>query len=547
MDIDAFLAAHSDNDDNGGWEREAFDNDTTKMIQERHKREFRNFLEEHAKHLVNIEDALDDSLGSNWDFFKEPISLKLSSFESTSILDLVTTDNKVLTKFVAVFATLCNEIALLQEEAQNEYFSALLMYGDSTVQLPLEEGDVQLMFGKLVSLLQRVSIFVDRVNQVVKNALQQLAMMYIGQQQSNTKTTSVLLTTVFRYIGNILATLATLQEIVSSNETLQNHMNQYRRMLRAVRAKPELFNFTSEQLQPFDRLFSRLKGQLFDQVIFQSCIEQNFDDSTVSVSANNILKNYFVKSMTEQLEYYDKILATQADLNHRQEFFGLCCQLILFSSIFQTMSKPLARTFWDVRKKVPAIFMYGTVIISPGEFVLRKIPAIEGVLEKKGLSDLSQRTAELKTLDSTIVAKTAALYHQACVWMASMDSDFHPMTNQSQQRRMQFKFIRQVEYFSDLCLPDFSFGEDAQGIFLAFELRHLATTFINLHSLLGVPVTTSNVRAFFRIVELLKAIELTYFRKSIFVVNLSQLHTQGNIITLLKEMQNIQQSLQRAK
>lgn len=29
MDIDAFLAAHSDNDDNGGWEREAFDNDTT--------------------------------------------------------------------------------------------------------------------------------------------------------------------------------------------------------------------------------------------------------------------------------------------------------------------------------------------------------------------------------------------------------------------------------------------------------------------------------------------------------------------------------------
>lgn len=150
---------------------------------------------------------------------------------------------------MAVFATLCNEIALLQEEAQNEYFSALLMYGDSTVQLPLEEGDVQLMFGKLVSLLQRVSIFVDRVNQVVKNALQQLAMMYIGQQQSNTKTTSVLLTTVFRYIGNILATLATLQEIVSSNETLQNHMNQYRRMLRAVRAKPELFNFTSEQLQ----------------------------------------------------------------------------------------------------------------------------------------------------------------------------------------------------------------------------------------------------------------------------------------------------------
>lgn len=80
----------------------------------------------------------------------------------------------------------------------------------------------------------------------------------------------------------------------------------------------------------------------------------------------------------------------------------------------------------------------------------------------QGLSDLSQRTAELKTLDSTIVAKTAALYHQACVWMASMDSDFHPMTNQSQQRRMQFKFIRQVEYFSDLCLPDFSFGEDAQ-------------------------------------------------------------------------------------
>ena len=36
------------------------------------------FLSEHARQLVDIEDALDDSLGEAWDFFLDPINIQVA-------------------------------------------------------------------------------------------------------------------------------------------------------------------------------------------------------------------------------------------------------------------------------------------------------------------------------------------------------------------------------------------------------------------------------------------------------------------------------------
>ena len=259
---------------------------------------------------------------------------------------------QVLSKAMAVFVTLCNEFTLLCKEAERDYYGPLHLYGDSCAHTPLEEGEVQLLFGRTLPLLQRLSVFVDRVNQVVKNAVQQLAMVYSPAQQQRLDMRDVTLDPVLKQLGRALMCLAVIDHVVVSNQTLNDHLQQYRRMLRTVTAKPQLFNLTAENLQPLQRLFSKLSGQLFEGMIFQvrcfpcsctaafglcllhltrplrawsvsvsvsmfvfvfvsvcaivatvqTCIDQPFDDATVMVTGNEMFRRKFLESLGAQLQ-----------------------------------------------------------------------------------------------------------------------------------------------------------------------------------------------------------------------------------------------------
>lgn len=48
--------------------------------------------------------------------------------EDTSLLDLIRTDNKLLSKLLVSVAVLCEEIHLLVTEAQNDYYPSLVCY-----------------------------------------------------------------------------------------------------------------------------------------------------------------------------------------------------------------------------------------------------------------------------------------------------------------------------------------------------------------------------------------------------------------------------------
>lgn len=142
-------------------------------------RDYKSFLEVYAGHLLDIEDALDESLGDAWDFHLDPIALQLTPHEHTELLDLVKTDNKVFNKVISVFLALCRELSALKEEAVSEFYGPLLLYGEGVTEESVSEGEAQVAIGQLMPFLQRLSVFVGRVNLVVKNVIHQLAMLYV--------------------------------------------------------------------------------------------------------------------------------------------------------------------------------------------------------------------------------------------------------------------------------------------------------------------------------------------------------------------------------
>jgi hypothetical protein len=57
---------------------------------------------------------------------------------------------------------------------------------------------------------------------------------------------------------------------------------------------------------------------------------------------------------------------------------------------------------WDTQRKLPAVFLYGNVVISPNEFLSRKLASGVKTLEKKTLDYDAVRRDHLAKLDASI-------------------------------------------------------------------------------------------------------------------------------------------------
>jgi hypothetical protein len=45
--------------------------------------------------------------------------------------------------------------------------------------------------------------------------------------------------------------------------------------------------------------------------------------------------------------------------------------------------KKLLKPIWDIQKNLPAIHIFGTIIVTPNDFILMKAPHLRALLDKK--------------------------------------------------------------------------------------------------------------------------------------------------------------------
>jgi hypothetical protein len=87
---------------------------------------------------------------------------------------MISTENKLMQKVILVFANLKLEIDSLIELAQNKIYPPLSIFGESLSEFQQEDGEKQLQFGRAIPMLMDLWNFVERVNIVVKNVVQQV-------------------------------------------------------------------------------------------------------------------------------------------------------------------------------------------------------------------------------------------------------------------------------------------------------------------------------------------------------------------------------------
>ena len=97
-----------------------------------------------------------------------PIRVVYRPVEDISILSLVETENKTFSKILAAVAGTCREIRMLKTEAAN-FHAKVFAHGERN--LEQDNGSI----GSLLSDLQDISTYVNRVSTVIHLTVQQLA------------------------------------------------------------------------------------------------------------------------------------------------------------------------------------------------------------------------------------------------------------------------------------------------------------------------------------------------------------------------------------
>ncbi|XP_074621303.1 WASH complex subunit 4-like isoform X2 [Acropora palmata] len=483
-----------------GWHLDAFDDGSLRIVGEAQLKKYGQFLEEYASQLKGIEDALDDTVGDSWDFTLDPIALQILPYEQSKLLELIKTDNKVLNKVIMVFAALCREMDLLKHEAFTKYFTPLLLYEEAgSDKEQAQEGDNQVRLGRILSLLQDLSSFVNRSYEVVKNVLQQLASLYSKVGPKVMDVTGVHFTTVFEHLAALLGVLITLDEILDASHTLKEHWKQYRRMIKSVYSNTSLFGVEEAKLRPLERLLMSLEGQLLDGVILQNCIEQPFDTQFVGVARNNEFAEEFLYNIKIIHQSLDARMNEPHEVDQRQKVVGLVGLFVLHFQIYRGLDKKFFTKLWDLHKKVPSVHLAGDIMFFPNEFLLQKIPYLTKILDKKQkLAVETSKEQYLASVNQNLVREAQLYQMQVSSWMVHMESSF------SKGGSLEHDLNARCVLF-------------VKGILLAHTVSYLVRTVMNMHLVLSKPLTKTAVLALCRLVELLKAIEHTFHRRSMLI------------------------------
>ncbi|RMX41703.1 hypothetical protein pdam_00019853 [Pocillopora damicornis] len=466
-----------------GWHLDAFDDGSLKLVGEAQLKKYGQFLEEYASQLKAIEDALDDSVGDSWDFSLDPIALQTLPYEQSRMLELIKTENKVFNKVIMVFASLCREMDQLKHEATTKFFTPLLLYEEAGADKEqVQEGDNQVRLGRMLPLLQDISSFVTRAYEVVKNVIQQLASLHSKEGPKVMDVTGVHFTTVFEHLAGLLGVLITLDEIMD-----------------AMHNNTALFGIEEAKLRRLEKLLMSLEGQLLDGVILQNCIEQPFDGQFVRVARNNEFGEEFLFNIKVIFQSLDTRMNEPHEVDQRHKIVGLLGLFILQHQIYKGIDRRFFSKFWDIHKKVPAVHLVGDIMFFPNEFLLRRIPHLSKIVDKKQRQAVESSKEQYLTNCNQNLVRDAQLYQmQVSSWMVHMESSLN-------------KGGTLVDDLNTRCVLFI------KGVLIAHTVSHLVRTIMNLHLVLSKPLTKSCVMALCRLTELLKAIEHTFHRRSMLI------------------------------
>ncbi|EDV25801.1 uncharacterized protein TRIADDRAFT_24562 [Trichoplax adhaerens] len=519
--------------DSQDWQFDAFNDGSLLNFESIISRKYNEFLGEYTDHLKAIQEALSHSLSDAWDFTMDPASLHILPYEQASLTQLIKTDNKILNKVMTVLAAVCCEIKRLEYEAKNELYPALVLYGEGEDEEQQQIHEAYMKMGKMLSVLQHLTNFVGRCGDVLKNVVQQLAMLHQGKKSMNAvmNVHGVHFEPVYEHLGDLLTILITLDEIMDNNNVMIQHWQLYKRMIKSALADPQRYDIDSAKLRQLDKLVNRIDGKVFNGVIFKSCVTRAFDDGFVSVTRNGAFEEEFRANL---LSYFKRTEQSNAaeEIDQRDNIIGICGLLVLHYHVFNLVEKKMVKSILEYAKKIPGVHVVGNIVWFISDFIINHWPPASNSknLDRKLITMANAAKSSYLTSASQSLSRDVQQYHLlVSTWMVQMESEL---------------LSRDKETSADL---NRRYKLLVQGVTFANKLSLLVRAVLNMHIVLGKPMSKSSVLSICRVVEMLKAIDHTFHRRSVVIAESINVVIQFVVYFLLKAIEKSKKRLRSDK
>uniref|UniRef100_H2ZRK5 WASH complex subunit 4 n=1 Tax=Latimeria chalumnae TaxID=7897 RepID=H2ZRK5_LATCH len=241
--------------------------------------------------------------------------------------------------------------------------------------------------------------------------------------------------------------------------------------------------------------------------VFQACIEQQFDavNGDVSVSKNSTFAEEFSHNIRTIFTNVEAKLGEPSEIDQRDRYVGVCGLFVLHYQIFRSVDKKFYKSLLDVCKKVLQLECTPPVNCIPITGLIVSLKVKKKKKKKKKIPFLRNKNSHFfkKKCCNHLKQDVQGYYLFVNSWMMKMESVL------SKEQRAD-KFAEDLTNRCNIFI---------QGILYAYGLSTIIKTTMNLHMLMQKPMTKTSVKALCRLVELLKAIEHTFHRRTMVVAD----------------------------
>lgn len=479
------------------------------MEQEQEVR-FEEFVEQNWIQFRELEEALEQTLSESAHPLTDPIVLDLAPKESTTLIDLVKTDNKLFDKTILMFSSLIVEMKKLAHLAATRYTQPLLLFGtDESSPEAVAEGDAQIRVGRMIEFLVELRAFLQRCYTVTRNVIRQLASLYHREQTMYRQSFhSFKMSSVWAALGELFAALMALDEVVRSNDSFAQCWAMYKRMTLAIRSEPGRYGVEENEVFQFEKLLQQLSTSLLEGFIFGFAIDQEFDfPGLVSVQKNTVFREEFVTYIKSEIVALTEMYAKGAPPTverrichpapHR--YMALCGLYACYFTIFQAATdKKLFHTIWEFHKVFPIVHLVGDVVWTSPDFLAKKIMLLVPTLPKEDTS--GYRLEYIKRWQQRFPSEVQQILAETYTWMVRMESNLTNRMESSQSSHFTMLIDTRIVLLTE-------------GIRLLHRITELFNLYTVFHTKMRIPIRGSDVPLLNRLVELIKGIQLTFFRR----------------------------------
>ncbi|KAH9317640.1 hypothetical protein KI387_019409 [Taxus chinensis] len=457
----------------------------------------------------------------------DPIHISTEAKDCSSLLTLIETDNIPLNKFITVLAYDCLEISRLSRQALKNVYTKLLLFGHSSSQEVLLEGEPQKTFARSLAFFMEFSEVVCRLRAVLNNLVRQVDSIYSTETKNNKLCTcfnSIHIPSVFASFADGLTVFLIVDEIIAQNGYVKHYASLFMRMLDAVRMEPNKFSMLPENVDCLDHVINQL-DELLHVGIFQRFLQEDLilNESMQGLKSNKrfLEENTFClcEGMSDILSRLDTWKELPSDRRQMVGYLGL----FIFHSwlTVDPPEKKVAKLIMEVLRRLPVVHFDSNIMFMLLDLLLAHLP--KPLISCSPLKEVLKESAAIKNnhllqMDEVLARDCQTIKTAVASWIAAFHSSMSPLMQLSEVRATLEIRTKQI----------------IQGLMLANRLQNMLRSTIDLHVLFEVPVKKEKLKSLGHISVLLKAVENVFHRKYFeisqslpHIINLVQSHIEN--------------------